>query len=137
MAFRLRTLTPEEQLAIPRLAHSPTAAARLVERARMVWYAAQGERVPALARRLTVDARTVRTWLARFQEAGLAGLQDRARAGRPSTYSPEIVGEVLTTAATPPQHLGLPFASWTLDRLQAYLNEVRGIPMKRSRIDEL
>jgi transposase len=103
----------------------------------MVWHAAQGERVPTIAGRLAVDPRTVRTWLTRFQEAGLAGLQDRARSGRPSTYSPETVGEVLTTATTPPLQLGLPFASWTLDRLQAFLNEDRGILMKRSRIDEL
>jgi transposase len=33
--------------------------------------------------------------------------------------------------------LGLPFASWTLDRLEAYLNEEKGIPIKRSRIDEV
>ena len=33
--------------------------------------------------------------------------------------------------------LGLPFASWTLDRLAAYLAEERGLPIKRSRIDEV
>ncbi|HZH07865.1 MAG TPA: hypothetical protein VEY69_14420, partial [Lautropia sp.] len=31
----------------------------------------------------------------------------------------------------------LPFASWTLDRLAAYLNEQKGIAIKRSRIDEI
>ena len=36
-----------------------------------------------------------------------------------------------------PKDLGLPFGSWTLDRLQSYLNEQRGIPIKRSRIDEI
>ena len=59
------------------------------------------------------------------------------RAGRPVTYSPEAVSEVIATALTDPQRLGLPFASWTLDRLQAYLNEVKGIGMKRSRMNEL
>jgi hypothetical protein len=33
--------------------------------------------------------------------------------------------------------VGLPFGCWTLDRLEAYLNEERGLPIKRSRIDEL
>jgi transposase len=33
--------------------------------------------------------------------------------------------------------LDLPFASWTLDRLAAYLQEAKGIAMKRTRIDEL
>jgi transposase len=137
MALRMRALTADEHSAIHQLAHSRTAPARLVERARMVWHAAQGEGVPALAQRLDLDARTVRMWLTRFQAEGLAGLQDRARSGRPITYSPQTVGEVLATAATPPQQLGLPFASWTLDRLQAFLNEEKGIPIKRSRIDEL
>src|SRR5512132_1150843 len=107
MAFRIRELTADEHTAIQQLAHSRTASARLVERARMLWHAAQGERVPAIAHRLHLDARTVRLWLTRFQEDGLAGLQDRARSGRPITYSPETVGEVLATAATPPQQLGL------------------------------
>jgi transposase len=38
---------------------------------------------------------------------------------------------------TSPQTLGLPFGSWTLDRLEAYLGEVKGIAIKRSRIDEI
>jgi transposase len=137
MALHLRTLTAEEHSAIAQWAHSRTAPARLVERARMVWHAAQGETVPAIARRLALDARTVRLWLTRFQERGLAGLQDRARAGRPARYSPEEVGVVIATSLTAPQALGLPFAGWTLDRLQAYLNEVKAIPIRRSRIDEI
>ena len=41
------------------------------------------------------------------------------------------------TALTAPKALSLPFACWTLDRLQAYLREVKGLGVKRSRIDEL
>jgi transposase len=44
---------------------------------------------------------------------------------------------VIATALTAPRTLGLPFASWTLDRLAAYLGEHKGIAMKRSRIDEI
>jgi len=44
---------------------------------------------------------------------------------------------VIATALTPPEHLGLPFASWTLDRLEAYLNEHKAMAIKRSRIDDL
>lgn len=53
------------------------------------------------------------------------------------TYTPEQVGDVLAAALSKPTALGLPFASWTLDRLAAYLGEEKGIPIKRSRIDEL
>ena len=44
---------------------------------------------------------------------------------------------MIAAALTDPKRLDLPFASWTLDRLAAYLNEHKGIPIKRSRIDEI
>jgi transposase len=44
---------------------------------------------------------------------------------------------VIAAALTSPQRLGLPFASWTLDRLAAYLLEHKGIAMRRSRIDAI
>jgi hypothetical protein len=44
---------------------------------------------------------------------------------------------VSATALLPPRDLSLPFASWTRNRLQAYLSEVKGIAMTRTRIDEL
>jgi hypothetical protein len=47
------------------------------------------------------------------------------------------VSEVLATSMTNLRELGFPFASWTLDRLAACLHEVKGIAMKRTRIDEL
>ena len=44
---------------------------------------------------------------------------------------------MVAAALTAPEALGLPFACWTLDRLAAYLNEHKRIPIRRSRIDEL
>ena len=130
-------MSAEERAEIHRLAQSRTEAARLVERAQMVWHLSQGERVPGLARRLNVSEPTVRTWVKRFNARGRAGLQDHPRPGRRPTYSPEVVGEVLATSLTDPKALGQPFGSWTVRRLETYLNEVKGIPIKRSRIDEL
>ena len=43
---------------------------------------------------------------------------------------------MIDTALTRPADLGLPFASWTLDRLVAHLTEW-GIGMRRSRISEI
>jgi transposase len=137
MSHSLRTLTPEEQATLQRLARSRTAPARLVERAQIVWSASQGDPIPVIAQRLRLDPRTVAVRLHRFHEQGLAALEDRSRSGRPPTYTHEQVGEVIATALTDPQSLGLPFACWTLDRLQAYLNEERGIGIRRSRIDEI
>jgi transposase len=137
MALRVRELTPEEQESVRRLAHSRTEPARLVERARIIWLASEGRRVPAIAAALRLSQATVRLWLKRFNAAGLDGLRDQPRAGRPPTYTAEEVGEVIALSLTDPRSLDLPFASWTLDRLAAYLQEAKGITMKRSRIDEL
>ena len=135
--IRLRELSNEERTMIDRLAHSRTAEARVVERARIIWHAHHGLAAPAIAIELGVHAQTVRQWIKRFNAAGLEGLADQPRGGRPATYTPEQVAEVIATALTDPQSLGQPFASWTLDRLEAYLNEEKQIPLKRSRIDEL
>ena len=137
MAVRIRDLTDEERKAIERLAHSRTEAARLVERAKILWFASQKETAPQIARRLGIDPRSVLTWLKRFNEEGLAGLQDKPRSGRPVTYPPEVVAEVLATSLTDPQQLGQPFGCWSIRRLETYLNEEKGIPSKRNRIDEL
>jgi transposase len=137
MALQARKLTTEEQESLRRLAHSRTESARAVERARIIWLAHQDWRVPAIAAELRLTPATVRLWLKRFNSHGVDGLRDQPRAGRPPTYTPEEVGEVIALSLTDPRRLDLPFASWTLDRLTAYLNEAKGIAMKRSRIDEL
>jgi transposase len=133
----LRALTAAEQDGLDRLAHSRTTPARLVERARIIQAAAQGERPAAVAAAQGCSRPAVYAWVRRFNERGLTGLEERPRSGRPHTYTPERRAEVVATALTDPTKLGLPFGSWTLDRLQAYLNEHKKIPMKRSRIDEL
>ena len=133
----LRALTAEEASAVESLARSRTAAARRVERARIVWRASRGETPPAIAAALGLDAETVRRRIRRFNAEGLAAFDDHHRSGRPATYSPDEVAVVIATALTDPRRLGLPFAAWTLDRLAAYLLEHKGIAMRRSRIDEI
>jgi transposase len=134
---RLRALTAEERSAIEKLARSRTEEARLVERAQIVLALADGERPSHVAARLRISRPKVYLWLKRFNDLGLPGLRDDARSGRPATYTPDEVSEVIAAALTKPQELELPFASWTLDRLHAYLNEQKDIPIKRSRIDEI
>jgi transposase len=136
-AVCLRELTAEEASAVESLARSRTAAARRVERARLVWRASHGETPPSIAEALGLSAETVRRRIRRFNAEGLAALEDHPRSGRPATYSADEVAAVITAALTDPRRLGLPFASWTLDRLAAYLLEHKGIAMRRSRIDEI
>jgi transposase len=137
MALRIREMSGEEQEQIKRLSQSRTAPARQVERARILHLAGQGHFVPAIAAQLQIGHDVVRLWLKRFNAAGLAGLEDRHRAGRPPTYTPEQVGAVIAAALTNPQDLGQAFGSWTFVRLACYLNEDQGIAIKHSRIHEI
>jgi transposase len=135
--IRVRELSVAEADAIEQLVRSRTAAVRQVERAKMVWLSRAGQTVAAIAEELRLDPDTVRKWLKRFNAEGLRGLEDAARSGRPATYTAAEISVVVATARTNPQSLALPFAAWTLDRLTAYLNETKGIAIKRSRIDEI
>ena len=107
----VRDATAAERASVERLAHSRTAPARAVARARVLLLALQGERVAAIAERFHITAATVYLWLHRFNDGGLARLADKPRKGRPATYTREQAGIVVQTALTKPQTLGLPFAA--------------------------
>ncbi len=130
-------MTTEEGHTVEQLARSGSAPTRIVDRARIILLSREGLLVPAIARELDIDQKTVRLWLKRFNERGIVGLENEPRPGRPPTYTAEEVGELIGVCLTNPRDLELPFASWTLDRLEAYLNEAKGITIKRARINEI
>jgi transposase len=136
MAIRVRAVGDNEKEELARMARSRTLGAGLVRRARIVLHALEGLKAPEIGARMGLCGATVRHWLKRFNARGLEGLAEDVRTGRPPTYSAEQRSAVIDTALTPPADLGLPFASWTLDRLVAYLSE-RGVAMRRSRISEI
>jgi transposase len=135
--LQVRELNEKESENVQQTARSRTAAVRQVERARIILASSEGQSVGEIASGLQLKHAKVRKWIHRFNEQGLGGLEDEARAGRPSTYTAEEVSEVVAASLSDPQHLGLPFASWTLDRLEAYLNDTKGILIKRSRINDV
>jgi transposase len=137
MTLRLRPLTAAEAQEITKLSHSRTEAARLVERAKIIRLASEGQSVPQIAQALGVGDKMVRLWLKRFAEQSLAGLQDAPRSGAPSHYPPEVRAQLIATAWTHPRKLGQVYSSWTFERLAAYMQEQVGIPMKKTRLFEI
>src|SRR5215203_6134435 len=136
MTLGVRVLSEEGREALGRMARSRTVGAGQVRRAQIVLHALEGLKAPEISARMDLCGATVRHWLKRFNARGLQGLEEDVRTGRPPTYSAEQRSAVIDAALTRPADLGLPFASWTLDRLVAYLGE-RGIAMRRSRISEI
>jgi transposase len=81
----LLELTAEERHALEQLAHSRTVQARFVERARILLALADGQRPSQIAKDLGISRPMVYTWIHRFHEQSLHGLEDRPRAGCPHT----------------------------------------------------
>ncbi len=136
MTIRVRAVSDEEGEILGQMARARTLGAGLVRRAQIVLHALEGLKAPEIGARMNLGGVTVRHWLKRFNALGLQGLEEDVRTGRPPTYSAEQRSTVINTALTRPADLGLPFASWTLDCLVAYLAG-QGIAMRRSRISEI
>ena len=134
---RVRKLSEEEYQELKRWERSRTMGVSKVRRARIVLQSNLGLSVHEVAEKLELHHQTVRKWVNRFTKLGIPGLEESPRHGRPHVYKTEHVGTVIQTALTKPDELGLPFGSWTLDRLVAYLSEEKGIMMGRSRMSEI
>lgn len=87
-SLRLIALNDEDRGKLEALTRRTTAAVGVVRRARIVILAAGDMPLDRIARELGVQRNVVRTWIDRYRVAGLAGLQDRPRPGRPRTFSP-------------------------------------------------
>jgi len=81
-------LTQEGRAELVRLTRSPSVPAGLAQRARIVLLAADGVPLEQIARRVAVDRNVVRHWADRYRAAGLDGLRDRSRPGRPRAFPP-------------------------------------------------
>jgi transposase len=82
-----------------------TVSAGLAQRARIVLLAADGVTNTEISQRLGVTRQTVVSWRARYDESGLAGLDDVARPGRPRTIDHRAI--VAETLKPPPTKLGV------------------------------
>lgn len=134
---RVRRLTEVEYQELKRWERSRTISVSKVRRARIVLQSNLGLSVHEVAEKLELHHQTVRKWVNRFTKLGILGLEESPRHGRPHIYKTEHVSVVIQTALTKPDELGLPFGSWTLDRLVAYLSEEKDIGISRSRMSEI
>lgn len=87
-------LSGEERTELERRVACYTLPHKVVVRAKMILYAAEGQSTAEIARRLETAPRVVNRWRKRFFEERLAGLEDRERAGRPRRSPPEQIAEV-------------------------------------------
>lgn len=98
------TLTEEQRRELERLVKAPATPQKVVRRARVALLAAAGIENAAIAAQLSTSRVTVGLWRQRFLDAGLAGLAEAPRPGRPVTVDPLKAQRVLTEVVQPPKH---------------------------------
>jgi hypothetical protein len=81
-------LSSSEAAALQRRAAKYTSPYFQVQRAKMILMSAEGLSNDEIARRLDTRRDVVSMWRKRFFTERLAGLEERARPGRPRTFSP-------------------------------------------------
>ena len=95
--------TSTQRAELQKLVRAARSPPQLVLRARIVLRSGDGEDNTDIASTLRIGANTVAKWRGRFAEAGLAGLTDAARSGRPSRLAADLMEPVLTEVTRPPK----------------------------------
>jgi transposase len=137
---QVRVVDAVEAAAVRRLAAARTEPAAVVQRARVIRAlldAPPSARLSASAagRRagFTRDDAGPR-WVRRFNAAGVAGLRDARRPGRPATHPRAVRDALIALAVQKPAGFGEPFALWTLERLQRAFQQRHGVHLSDSTI---
>jgi transposase len=90
---------------LTRLVRASSVRAGLAQRARIVLLASEGLRNAEIAERVGVSRPTVNVWRSRYVDAGMAGLVDVDRPGRPKTVDQRKI--IAETLRPPPARFGL------------------------------
>ena len=125
-------VSPAQQAVLQRIQRQQTADQRLVRRASIILALAADPCVEAVARQLGLTRVTVRAWRDRWREATPALqsaeqdltppqfrrilehlLNDAPRPGKPATFSPEQIVQIVAVACEPPEKSGRPIDHWT------------------------
>jgi transposase len=112
-------VTARDRAELERIIESGIDDPRLVERARIVLAAAEGDPAARIADRLGCSEQTVLRWRSRYERLGVAGLRDNDRSGRPLVYGRDVRAALVALASTRPPETpgGRRRDRWTLREL--------------------
>ena len=132
-------LSEAERHELQRLVRARTTGQQLAIRARIVLAAAEGLSTEEVARRLHLDADTVRQWRARWHERGATPgrdlrptdrLADAPKSGRPARITPEQICQIIALACEIPANSDRPISQWSA-------REIADEIMRRGIIDRI
>jgi transposase len=136
---KLRDVSADESNELRRIVKSRTESVRKVQRARLLVVMLDNPALPASEAAKQVgfgsDAAGPK-WVRRFNAEGIAGLEDKPRAGAPVTHTEQVRSQVIDLALQKPASFGYPFVLWTIARLQAAMQERHGLHLAQSTLWE-
>ncbi len=126
---RLRPLTRGEQATLRAKLRQTALPARLHRRYRVIALVRDGVTFAEAARRTGLSVNSTAAWAHRFNQSGFSRFE---RPNNPQGRIPLITArqlqDLIDTALTSPQKLGLPFTTWSVRTLNAYCQKKKMLP---------
>lgn len=126
---RLRSLTRGERAQLEAKLRQVSLPVRLHRRYRLIAEVRTGHSIPEAASRAGLPRPSAYIWVRRFNQSGL---RDFERPNNPRGRIPLITArqlqDLIDTALTSPQKLGLPFTTWSVRTLAEYCQRKKLIP---------
>lgn len=120
------TLTNEQVAEVEQaINHAPQPEVR--QRAIAIRLLHLGHAPEAVAAMLAVVPSTIWNWHRRYRAAGVEGLVNRPKSGRPAKADNEYLAEVERALDSDPRALGYAFSVWTINKLRKHLEQQTGI----------
>ena len=96
---------------------------RVRSRAQMIYLLHMGKKVGEVAEMLMTTQATVYNWHKRWRDAGIAGLEEQNRPGRPPVGGDEYKAKLEEVIQTEPSAYGYGFSVWTIERLIRHMGK--------------
>lgn len=125
-AHELRELSADELLELQALLRAENTPAAVFRRARLIWLLAGHYSIAEASAYAGLHYTSAHRCVKRFEAEGLAGLESRARPGRPRVYDVAAEDRVVDLATSRPKDLGLGFTTWSLPKLARHLHGQEG-----------
>lgn len=107
-------LAPEQRRELEAMTRSTKIRAGLARRAQLILALADGLSYELITDRTGASATTISRWKQRFQSAGVPGLLDAPRSGRPDRLSAKAEARILKLTKEPPPG---PYTHWSVRRM--------------------
>jgi transposase len=126
-------LAPAERAELERT-YRTTGDADTRTRCHAVLLSADGHSAPEIARLLYMAPMSVRRWIARYEEGGVAALISSPPPGRAPSWDESFEWQLVDAAVSDPRDRGRDFDGWTAARMADYLAETTGIRLSDERV---